>query len=233
MKIQSVAEDVARNTETDSAGELGKNRIAAKAAALGMPTEISYDERGSRWSLVNINGLEFATSRGKRDGEIVYMGQMLTLNDNDVDDRIREPKKLDSPGSDERFWVGTDGEHGERSSDDLKFYANDPNLNQKHEDQMDYTDFADQDYDFEPAGDVTPFDVLSQKQTLCLVNARLLPKSIATFAALNDNAQRSSDIGRALSGSEELSGKTLERRGERAIADTIEDIHKVLQQLAA
>ena len=76
---------------------LGKNRIAAKAAKMGVPTEISYEQRGSRWTLTNINGLEFALCRGKRDGEIVYMGQMLTLNDNDIDNRIRGPKKLRNP----------------------------------------------------------------------------------------------------------------------------------------
>lgn len=113
---------------------------------------------------------------------------MLTLNDNDVDDRIREPKESDSPGSDKMFWVGTDGVEYGKKSIDLKFYANDPELNQKHEDQMDYTDFADLDHDFEPAGDVTAFDVLAQKQMLDAIDARLSPTSISAFSAKVDDA---------------------------------------------
>ena len=98
---------------------------------------------------------------------------------------------------------------------------------------MDYADFADLDEDFEPAGDVTPFDVLAQKQMLNAVNAMLSPKSITAFAAMNDNAQSFEGIGRTLAGSEELSDKTLERRGNRAVDNAIEDIHRVYQELAA
>jgi hypothetical protein len=208
--------------------------IDAKVAALCTPKILSCEDRGMK-VILSLNGIEFAPERSERNGRTTYRGQMLKINGNDIDDRIRKPEDLECPGSDERFWNATDGvKFGKKSIDDLKFYANDPDLNPSEE--LEYGE--EPDFDTEPAGDgVTPFDVLAQKQTLAAVDRMMLPDELTvagTLMGINVKAaQHETDIGRALAGPRRLAEKTLERRGGKAVDALVEKIHSVMQRLAA
>jgi hypothetical protein len=210
--------------------------VDAKVAKLCKPKIVSFEERSKKWTLCYLNGIVFAPYRGERNGKTIYRGEMLSIDGNDVDDRIRKPKDLECPGSKDRYWSATDGtKFGKDSLDDLKFYANDRHLNPQHYDEKEYGDIPD--YDSEPEGGVTPFDVLAQKQMLAAFNRMLSPEEQATagmLMGLNDNAaQNKAEIGRALADDRKLSDKTFERLGGKALDDLVGKLHSISQTLAA
>jgi hypothetical protein len=84
----------------------------------------------------------------------------------------------------------------------------------------------------------SPEDLLEHKETMGEARALLSTQDRRVLDMLRGDfgeviAANDTDVGRALAGNRRLSDKSLERRGRRAVDDTIEELLKIYQKLAA
>jgi hypothetical protein len=157
--------------------------------------------------------------RGELTGNGVYAPQ----------DKLVQPQELECPGSDKTFWTqlvprelsNKTLPYNVDSEDELQFgYCYDPRSDPPKNDN-------------EPSDGINPYVLLERKQMRDSYERLLTPQSLRVSDALLGLAKNRKEIGRALSDDQTLDEKTYERHGKLALDETLADIRKVCQILAA
>jgi hypothetical protein len=212
-------------------GNKGANqeKIDSEVKELAHLAIVSFQNRGKSWAIYSFGGMKFAPCRYTKNGRTVYRGELTDNGPYAAQDKLVQPQELECPGSDNKFWaplfprklsdkvLPDDVE----SEDELQFgYCYDPRSEPRKKDN-------------EPSDGINPYALLERKQMRDAYEGLLAPQSLRVSDALLGLAKNRKEIGRALSDDQTLDEKTYERRGKLALDETLTDIRKARQILAA